>query len=132
MREIRVGGIVKRRVEDVFAVLSNRENAPKWSLNALEEELTSPRPVGVGATRRAVVKSFGGRTTENHAVCTEFVPNRRIAWQSTSAVVPFHITVVHALGWRYPDRPHLDVGAEGHLASDGSASRLDVQDRNAT
>ena len=40
-----------------------------------------------------MVKSFGGRTTENHAVCTEFVSNRRIAWQSTSAVVPFHVTV---------------------------------------
>lgn len=84
---------MKRPVEDVFRVLSNPENAPKWSLNALEEELTSPPPVGVGSTRRAVVKSFGGRTTENHAVCTEFEPNRRIAWQSTSAVVPFHVTV---------------------------------------
>lgn len=78
---------------DVFRVLSNPENAPRWSLNALEEKLTSPPPVGVGSTRRAVVKSFGGRTAENHAVCTEFEPNRRIAWQSTSAPFPFHVTV---------------------------------------
>ena len=80
-------------MEDVFRVLSNPENAPKWSLNALEEQLTSPRPVRVGSTRRAVVKSFGGRTAENHAVCTEFEPNRRIAWQTTSAAVPFRVAV---------------------------------------
>ena len=88
-----MGGIVKRRVEDVFAVLSNPENAPKWSLNALEEKLTSERPVRVGTTRRAVVKSLGGRTAESHAVCTEFEPNRRISWRTTSAPFPFHVTV---------------------------------------
>lgn len=93
VRTIRVGGIIKRPVEDVFRVLSNPENAPKWSLNALEEVLTSPPPVGVGSTRRAVVKSFGGRTTENQAVCTEFEPNSRIAWQTTSAVFPFRVAV---------------------------------------
>jgi uncharacterized protein YndB with AHSA1/START domain len=80
-------------VEDVFAVLSNPENAPKWSPNALEETLTSPRPVGVGSTRHAVVKTFGGRTAENDAVCTAFDLNRRIAWRSTSAPVPFEVTV---------------------------------------
>lgn len=74
-------------------MLGNPENAPKWSLNALDEELTSPPPVGVGSTRRAVVKSFGGRTAVNHAVCTEFEPNRRIAWQTTSAPFPFHVAV---------------------------------------
>jgi hypothetical protein len=30
---------------------------------------------------------------ENHAVCTEFVPNQRIAWQTTSARLPFHVVV---------------------------------------
>jgi uncharacterized protein YndB with AHSA1/START domain len=93
LRTIRVGGVIKRPVEDVFRVLSNPENAPKWSLNALEETLTSPPPVGVGSTRRAVVKSFGGRTAENHAVCTEFEPYRRLAWRSTSAPFPFQVAV---------------------------------------
>ena len=80
-------------MEHVFGVLSNPENAPKWSLTTLEEKLTSPPPVGVGTTRRAVVKGFGGRTAENHAVCTAFEPNRRIAWQTTSAPFPFHVSV---------------------------------------
>jgi uncharacterized protein YndB with AHSA1/START domain len=93
VRSIRVGGLVRRPVEDVFGVLSDPENAPKWSPNALEETLTSPRPVRVGSTRRAVVKTLGGRTAENHAVCTAFDLNRRIAWRSTSAPVPFEVTV---------------------------------------
>ena len=93
MRAIRVGGTIRRLVEDVFAVLSDPENAPKWSSNALEEELTSPRPVRVGTTRRALVKTLGRGTAENHAVCTAFEPNRRIAWRSISAPVPFEVTV---------------------------------------
>lgn len=93
MRTIMVGGIIRRPVEDVFRVLSDPENAPKWSPNALEEKLTSPRPVRVGSTRRAVVKTFGRGTAENHAVCTAFEANRRIAWRSTSAPVPFEVTV---------------------------------------
>lgn len=40
-----------------------------------------------------MVKGFGGGTIENHAVCTEFEPNRRIAWQTTSARLPFHVVV---------------------------------------
>lgn len=93
VRTVRVSGIVKRPVEEVFRVLSDPENAPKWSLNAVEEVLTSPPPVRVGSTRRAVVKSFGGPTNVNYAVCTAFELNRRIAWQSTSGIVPFEVTV---------------------------------------
>jgi uncharacterized protein YndB with AHSA1/START domain len=93
MRIIRVGGTIRRPVEDVFAVLSDPENAPKWSPNALQEELTSPRPVQVGSTRRAVVRTLGRGRAENHAVCTAFEPNRRIAWRSISAPVPFEVTV---------------------------------------
>ena len=74
-------------------MLSDPENAPKWSLNTLEEKLTSPRPVGVGSTRRAVIKRLGGGTMENHAVCTEFERNRKLTWQSTSSPIPFRVAL---------------------------------------
>lgn len=93
MRTVRVSGVVRRPVEDVFGVLSDPENAPKWSHTALEERLTSPRPVRVGSTRHAVVRTLGRGSEENDAVCTIFEPNRRIAWRSTSARVPFEVTV---------------------------------------
>jgi hypothetical protein len=51
LRTMRVGGTLRRPVEEVFGVLSDPENAPKWSPNALEEKLTSPRPVRVGSTQ---------------------------------------------------------------------------------
>lgn len=93
MRPIYIGGTINRSPEDVFAVLSNPENAPKWSASAIEETLTSPPPVRVGSTRRAVVKSYGGRTTVNTAVCTAFEPNRKLGWDSTSGLVPFSVVV---------------------------------------
>jgi len=83
---------IERSIEDVFAVLSNVEDTPKWSSNALEEKMTSVGPVGVGSTRRAVVRSFG-RTTENEAEVTEFEPNRRIALQGISAALPFRVSM---------------------------------------
>lgn len=93
MNPIRIGGIINRPVADVFAVLGNPENAPKWALSAIEEKLTSPPPVRVGSTRRAVVRSFGGRTTQNEAICTAFEPDRTLAWKSTSGIVPWSVTV---------------------------------------
>ena len=94
MKPLRIGGIINRPVADVFAVLSNPENAVKWALSALEEKLTSPPPVRVGSTRRAVVRSFGGnRTTQNEAICTAFEPDRTLAWKSTSGLVPWSVTV---------------------------------------
>jgi uncharacterized protein YndB with AHSA1/START domain len=80
---------IARPVDHVFRVLTTPEDTPKWSSNAVEEQLTSPGPVGVGSTRRAVVRSVGGRTTTNETVVTEFEPNRRVAMRSISAPVPF-------------------------------------------
>lgn len=45
-----VSTTIKRPVEDVFAVIGNVENSPKWSSAALEAKQTSPGPMGVGTT----------------------------------------------------------------------------------
>jgi uncharacterized protein YndB with AHSA1/START domain len=83
---------INRPVEDVFTVLTTPEDTPKWSSSAVEEHLTSVGPVGLGSTRSAVVKSFGGRTMTNETVVTEFETNRRVAMRSTAAQVPFQAT----------------------------------------
>lgn len=80
---------INRPVDEVFRVLTTPEDTPTWSSSAVEERLTSPGPVGVGSTRRAVVRSFGGRTTTNETIVTAFEPNRRVAMRSVSAPVPF-------------------------------------------
>ena len=90
---------INRPVDDVFRVLTTPEETPKWSSSAVEEALTSPGPVGIGSTRRAVVRSFGGRTTTNETVVTEFEPNRKVAMRSISAPVPFEAA------WSFTDVP---------------------------
>lgn len=78
MATTKLGVTIARPVEDVFAVLSDVENVPRWSTNAIEEKLITPGPLGVGSRRRAVIKTFAGRTMVNHAEMIEFEPNRRM------------------------------------------------------
>ena len=87
-----VSTTIKRPVEDVFAVISNVENNPKWSSVALEAEQTSPGPIGVGTTGRFVGKLFG-RRIESESEVTEFEPNRKYAWQSKSGPFPLQGSV---------------------------------------
>ncbi len=86
---------IKRPVEDVFAVISNIENTPKWTSGALEAKQTSPGPIGVGTTARSVNK-FLGRRIENESEITEFEPNRKYSWQSTSGPFPLQGSVTLA------------------------------------
>ena len=96
---------INRPIDDVFRVLTTPEDTPRWSSSAIEEQLTSPGPVGVGSTRRAVVRSFGGRTTTNETIVTEFEPNRRVAMRSVSAPVPFEAAWSFA---RLPEGTRVD------------------------
>ena len=82
---------IRRPVADVFAVLTNLENAARWS-RAIEETVITPGPMGVGTRRRAVVPGFAGRTMENVMELTEFEPDRRLAMRSVSGF-PFEVRI---------------------------------------
>jgi uncharacterized membrane protein len=92
MAKFDVSTTIKRPVEDVFAVMSNVENNPKWSSVALEAEQTSPGPIGVGTTARFVGKVLGRRIESDFEV-TEFEPNRKFASLSKSGPFPLQVTV---------------------------------------
>ena len=87
MAQVEISTTIKRPVEDVWAVISNVENNPKWSSAALEAKQTSPGPIGVGTTARFVGK-FLGRRIESASEVTEFEPNRKYSWQSKSGPFP--------------------------------------------
>lgn len=89
MGQAEVNTTINRSVEDVFAVVSNFEHNAKWSSATIEDKITSPGPIGVGATAHLVSK-FLGRRIENDAEITEFEPNRRVTMRSTSGPFPFH------------------------------------------
>ncbi len=82
--------VINRPIEDVFAVLTNVENAGKWFPGNVQEWWTSPPPHGVGSTRRARVK-MGFMTTENDAVTTVFEPPHRAGMKGTSRNAPFEV-----------------------------------------
>ena len=82
--------VISRPVEEVFALLSNLENYPKWSSAFLEVQKTSEGPIGVGTTWRAVQKAFGQRL-ESEVEVTEYEPNRKIAQESTSGPIPSEV-----------------------------------------
>ena len=69
---------IERSAADVFDVLAHVELASRWS-QAISEELITPGPSRVGSRRRAVVRTFGGRTSENVMELTELEPGRRLA-----------------------------------------------------
>ncbi len=87
MARAEISTMIKRPVEDVFAVISNVENSPKWSSGAIEAKQTSPGPIGVGTTAR-YVGTFLGRRIESESEITEFEANRKYSWQSKSGPFP--------------------------------------------
>ncbi len=87
MAKIEISTVINRPVEEVFAVLSNYENNPKWISASIEAKKTSQGPIGVGTTWRTVVK-FLGRRIEGENEVTEYEPNRGYAVKSKSGPFP--------------------------------------------
>ena len=90
MPKIEVSTVINRPVEEVFAVLSNEENRPKWSSTTIEVKKTSEGPIGAGTTWRGVDNIFG-RRMERESIFTEYQPNQKITQKSTSGPVPFEV-----------------------------------------
>ena len=81
--------VINRPVEDVFAVVTNLENNPKWGSGLLEAVKTSDGPIGVGTTWRLVRKVLGQRL-EAESEVTEYELNRNYVQRSKS---PFPVEV---------------------------------------
>jgi len=75
MFQIETSTVINRPVEDVFAVLSNLENNPKWASGFLEATKTSAGPIGVGTTWHVVQKALGQRL-ESEVAVTAYEANR--------------------------------------------------------
>ncbi len=82
--------VINRSVEEVFAVLSNVEQNPKWSSGFLEAQQTSEGPIGVGTTWRVVQKGLGQRM-EGEIEVTAYEPNRRCAQKSKAGPFPVEV-----------------------------------------
>jgi len=79
--------LINRPVEDVFVVLSDLENNPKWDSGALEAKKTSGGRIGVGTTWRLVQKAFG-KQLEVKAEFIEYEPHRKTTLKVSSVLFP--------------------------------------------
>jgi uncharacterized protein YndB with AHSA1/START domain len=84
---------IDRPPADVFAVLSDVGNVPRWSSNTVSESLITPGPLRKGSRRRAVIKGFAGRTMQNEAEMVDFEQDRRMVVDVLDAPVPVRIVI---------------------------------------
>ncbi|MBI3743019.1 MAG: SRPBCC family protein [Chloroflexi bacterium] len=81
---------VKKPVDQVFkfAGADYVQNHPKWDKKCVSTTLTSTGSLGVGSTGREVRKQ-GGRKQEFDFKVTEFVPNKKLVFETTSGPANF-------------------------------------------
>ena len=72
--------------EKVFALLTDREEVPKWNKLIKEARVTSKESIGVGSTVHYVGEA-GGARGEWDIETTEWEENRKYAWRTTSGDV---------------------------------------------
>jgi len=82
MLKIESSVVINRPVEEVFAVLSNHENYPKWNPPVMEVKKTSTGPIGLGTTWRSVSHRLGKRR-ETESETVEYEPNRKVTRRHT-------------------------------------------------
>ena len=79
--------VINRPIEDVFAFVSNIEKLSQWAGPVLETKQISEGPVGVGTTSTRVAQFLGRRLETTHEV-TEYEPNRKLSFKSSSGPIP--------------------------------------------
>ena len=80
--------VINRPIEEVFAFLTNPDNAPLWQGSVLESKQTSEGPVGVG-TSGQVVSQFLGRRMESTWQVTEYELNKKASLKTTSGPIAY-------------------------------------------
>jgi uncharacterized membrane protein len=87
MAKLEISTVIHRPVEEVFAVVSNFENNPKWNSSSIEVKKTSAGPIGQGTTWRSVVNLLGQRV-ESESEVSEYEPNRKITTKGKQGPIP--------------------------------------------
>jgi hypothetical protein len=76
--------MIKRPIDEAFAVLANLENDTKWHSAFVETRNTSGGSLGVGARFLVFEGLLGRRTGGTVYEVTEYEPNRIAAWKTVS------------------------------------------------
>ena len=79
--------VIDRPLDEVFAFVTEVENAPLWQAWAVEAKLASNSPQAAGS-QYTYVTSFLGRRFESAGEITTYEPNRKYGWRVKSGPVP--------------------------------------------
>jgi len=79
--------VINRRIEEVFAFLSNLENDAKWRREWVDAKKTSEGPVSIGSRFSLFSEMFGKRNEVVYEVAN-YEPNHIAAWKTISGPLP--------------------------------------------
>lgn len=82
-----VSTMINRPIEEVFAVLSDLENDPKWRREWVEARQMSEGLIGIG-TQFSLFGEFLGRRNEMVYEIIRYEPNHLTAWKTVSGPLP--------------------------------------------
>jgi uncharacterized protein YndB with AHSA1/START domain len=83
---------INRPVEEIYSWLTDFANHRQWQPNLVEAEITSPGPLGVGATYRYVSEVMGRRFPSTGEI-TAYEPNR--VWGQKSHGGPAPVETIY-------------------------------------
>lgn len=87
MVKVETSVVINRPIAEVFAFVTNPENSPQWESGLLETGKMSKGPMGVGTTWQEV-RQFLGRRIKSTDEVTEYEPNKKFSFKSTSGPFP--------------------------------------------
>lgn len=78
---------IKHPIEEIFAFVTDVNNAAKWQSGIIEAKATSQEAIGIGTTYIYVVQVMG-KKLETRGEITAYEPHGRYEWKSTKGPFP--------------------------------------------
>lgn len=119
-------GEIKAPVEKVFSFVTDFRNNAMWQNGVIESTQTPDGPTQVG-TKVKDKRTFLGQKIEGTYEVTEFVPNKRVSFKSTSGPMQFTFTQTFepaAGGTKMTMHMEMEAGGLFKLAEGALAGNL--------
>jgi uncharacterized membrane protein len=109
MLKVDASAVIHRPIAEVFAYVTDLNTHAQWQAGLIEAKQTSAGPTQVGATYKYTMQ-LAGQKLETVGQVTEFEPNSKYAFKSTSGPIPLkgEFTFESAEGGT-----HVRMSAEG-------------------
>jgi carbon monoxide dehydrogenase subunit G len=117
---------IKAPLDKVFAFVADFRNNAKWQNGLIESSQTPDGPTQVGS-KVTDKRTFLGQKIEGTYEVTEFVPNKKVAFKSTSGPMQFQLAQTFEAtpnGTRVSNHVEMEAGGFFKLAEGALAGNL--------